>query len=62
MHEKLIRGLKKNGLVRVEAPLVGHPLCAAVLVLLCEEGDDFEPEDERAIPAEWEYLKATLAR
>ena len=42
MHEKLIRGLKKNGLVRVEAPLVGHPQCAAVLVLLCEEGDDFE--------------------
>ena len=42
MHEKLIRGLKKNGLVRVKAPLVGHPQCAAVLVLLCEGGDDLE--------------------
>ena len=47
MHEKLIRGLKKNGLVRVEAPLVGHPKCAAVLLLLCEEGDDFEINSEK---------------
>ena len=42
MHEKLIRGLEKNGLGRVKAPLVGHPKCAAVLVLLCEKGADFE--------------------
>ncbi|MAJ79946.1 MAG: hypothetical protein CMK30_01250 [Porticoccaceae bacterium] len=42
MQKKLIRSLKKNGLVRVKAPSLGHPQHAAVLLLLCESGNNFE--------------------
>ncbi|OUU38770.1 MAG: hypothetical protein CBC09_04520 [Cellvibrionales bacterium TMED49] len=42
MREKLIRDLKKNGLVRVTAPSVGHLQYAAVLLLLCDNGNNLE--------------------